>query len=471
MLKKFKALFGAQDLTQGRPMQGLLQFSIPLLIGNFAQQLYNTCDSIIVGKFIGDNALSAVGASGPILNLLLVLFIGISTGAGIMVSQYFGAKDRETLSHTVGTTLTLTLVCSLLMTVVGMLASPGLLRLLKTPESFIRDAESYLIILFAGITGCAFYNILSGILRGMGDSVYPLLFLIFSTLLNVGLDILFVASFQMEVAGVAWATIIAQAISALLCLGRLMGMKDTLDINRATLRPSRQLSRRLCALGGPAGITQAIFSLSAILVQSLANTLQVHTGLPIVATSTAVMRVDGFCMLPNFTFGAAATTFVGQNIGAGRMDRVKQGARDSMILGLGFVCCLTLAILLFGRNLMALFTDTPEVIILGERWMRILACGYVAFCVTQVLSGVMRGAGETLVPMWISMITTVVLRMVLAYGLVALTRSSAWPYGNPDCLNISLLISWVAGALMTIFAFKRGKWRQKAVVPTLEAND
>ena len=467
MMKKIMALFGTQDLTQGKPMTGLLQFSIPLLIGNFAQQLYNTVDSIVVGKYIGDKALSAVGASGPVLNLLLVLFIGIATGAGIMVAQYFGAKDRKMLSKTVGTTLTLTFAVSLLMTVVGVFAAPALLEILQTPQTFIQDAKDYLVIIFVGFIGMAFYNIVSGILRGMGDSVYPLLYLILSTLLNVVLDIWFVSATG-EVAGVAWATIIAQGISAVFCIRRLLKMKDVLDVNRKTLKPSKSLSVRLFKLGIPAGVTQAIFSLSAILVQSLANSLEILTMLPIVATQTAVMRVDGFCMLPNMTFGNAATTFVGQNIGAGRMDRVKKGTRDAMKLGLICSSFLTLMILLFGKQLMSLFTDTPEVIQLGEMWMRILAAGYVAFTITQVFSGVMRGAGETMIPMWISMFTTVGVRMALAYGLVELTKSAAWPHGNPTSLQYSLLIAWISGAVITTFAFFKSKWRERAVIPPVK---
>jgi len=467
MMKKVMSLFGAQDLTQGDTMKGLLQFSIPLLLGNFAQQMYNTVDSIIVGKYIGDNALAAVGASGPILNLLLVLFVGISTGAGIMVAQYFGAKDRKTLSHTIGTTLTLTLMVGLLLTVVGTLASPALLRLLKTPAEFVQDAEAYLVIIFIGFVGMAFYNIISGILRGMGDSVYPLIFLIVSTVLNVFLDLYFVASLKMGVAGVAWATIIAQAISAVLCLRRLMRMKDTIDLNRKTLKPDVKLALRLFQLGVPSGVTQAIFSLSAIMVQSLANSLQTLTGLPVVATTTAVMRVDGYCMLPNMTFGVAATTFVGQNIGAGLMDRVRKGTRDAMKAALLCSCVMTLAIILFGKNLMSLFTDTPEVIALGGKWMRILAAGYIAFSITQVLSGVMRGAGETVIPMWISIITTVVIRMSLAYLLVHLSKSAAWPHGNPEALQYSLLIAWISGAVITTIAYKMGSWRKKAVVPSM----
>ena len=459
MMQKVKHFFGAQDLTVGSPMRGLLQFSIPLLIGNFAQQMYNTVDSMVVGQYIGDNALAAVGASGPVLNLLLVLFMGISTGAGIMVAQFFGARDKENLSRTAGTTITLTFLCGVVMMGVGVFASRPLLGLLDTPAEIMEDSVSYLTIIFLGIVGMAYYNILAGVLRGMGDSTYPLLFLIIATVLNIALDILFVAQFGMGVAGVAWATIIAQGISAVLCVIRLLRMRDVVDLSARRLKIDRRLTGRLCALGLPAGVTQAIFSLSAIVVQRLTNTL----GTDVVTAVTAVMRVDGFCMMPNFTFGTAATTFVGQNIGARRMDRVEKGTRDSLKLALIVSCLLTGCILLFGGPLMGMFTKTQRIVDLGVQQMRILAAGYIAFAVTQVLSGVMRGAGETMLPMWISILTTVVIRVPIAYGWAALTRSEAFPNGDPVCLFASLLISWVLGAALTALAFRRGKWRRKAL--------
>ena len=459
-MEKLRRMFGAQDMTVGRPLVNLATFAVPLLIGNLAQQMYNTVDSIIVGKYVGDSALAAVGASGPVLNLLLLLFMGISTGAGIMVSQYFGARRPEELAKTVGTCLTLTAIASLIVMVIGPLLTRPLMTLLGTPEDVYGMAVDYLNIIFIGIVGAGYYNIVSGILRGMGDSISPLIFLIVACVLNIFLDILFVAKFQMAAAGVALATVLAQAISACLCIWRLTHMNESVSLSKRSLVPDGEMTRCIIRLGLPSGLTQAIFSLAAIVVQALTNTF----GTSVIACSIVVMRVDGFAMMPNFTFGMAMTTFVGQNVGANRMDRVHEGVRTGLIAGLVIATVLVAAILLFGEGLMWMFTDTAEVVRLGVHMMQILAVGYIAMAVTQSLSGVMRGAGDTMTPMWVSIITTVIIRVPIAYALAYLTRSEALPNGSPDCIFISLLISWVMGALITAALYRRGKWKDKAVV-------
>ncbi len=457
MLHSLRRLFGPRDLTIGKPLTGITLFAIPLLLGNLAQQLYNTVDAIVVGRYVGDAALGAVGLAGPILNLMIVLFMGISTGATIVVSQYFGAKDRQSLSQSVGTTITLTLCSGLVMTVLGLLCSRPLLLLLDTPESMLDMSSDYLTIIMLGITGMAMYNILSGVLRGLGDSVSPLCYLLVASGLNIVLDIAFITLLGMTTDGVAWATIIAQTLSALLCVRKLCRMRDTLVLGRDTLRPDRPIMARIVRLGMPAGMTQMIFSLSSILIQSLTNSL----GPNVVTAVTAVMRVDGFAMMPNFTFGVAATTFTGQNVGAGRFDRVQRGARDTLLLAVGTATVLVALILLFGAQLMRVFTQTAEIISVGVSMMQVLAVGYIAFAVTQALQGVMRGAGETVIPMWISVITTVVVRMPIAYVWAHLTRSAANPAGDPMCLYGSLLISWVLGAAMSVYVYYRGKWRSR----------
>ena len=454
---RIRAFFGVQDMTTGSPMTKLIQFSIPLLIGNLAQQLYNTVDSIVVGKYIGDTARAAVGTAGPILNLMLVLFMGISAGASIQASQYFGAKDRDTLSRVVGTTIVLTLVSGLIVTFLGFFASPALIHMMKPPEDVANGAIIYLKIIFIGILGGGAYNILSGVLRGIGDSFFPLLYLALACVLNIIMDILFVARFNMGIAGVAWATIIAQAISGALCLIRLLRMKDIIDVNRRTLRIDRTLASRLGSLGVPSGITTALFSMSAIMVQSLTNSL----GTAMIAANVAVMRVDGFAMMPNFTYGTAATTYVGQNIGARDVQRAHKGIMDLLRLAVGTAIVLVLCILLFGRGLIGLFTNTPDVINIGVQGLRWLALGYIAFAVTNCLHGAMRGAGETMVPMWISIFTTIIIRLPLAYLLAFLTRNETWPNGQPVALFSSLLISWLLGMGITIIAYKRGAWKRK----------
>ena len=458
VMQKVKKLFGAQDMTVGRPLVNIAAFSIPLLIGNLAQQLYNTVDSIVVGQYVGDTALAAVGASGPILNLLLLLFMGISTGAGILVSQYFGAKKKEELSKTIGTCLALTLICGVFLMVVGPVLSGPLMRLLDTPADVYDKSVTYLTIIFLGMVGNGFFNIVSGILRGMGDSVTPLIYLIVACFLNIVLDLLFVAVLGWGVAGVAWATIIAQAVSAVLCILRLIRMRETLMLTKKSLIPDKEMTRQVVKLGLPSGLTQAIFSLAAIVVQALTNSF----GTTVMACSIVVMRVDGFAMMPNFTFGMAMTTFVGQNVGARRMDRVHQGTKEGTVLAFIVSTTLTVCILFFGKYLMMLFTDTQELIDMGVHMLRILAVGYIAMSITQCLSGVMRGAGDTMTPMWVSLMTTVAIRVPIAYIWAFLTRSEQLPQGNPDAIFGSLLISWTLGAIFTVLFYRRGKWRQRA---------
>lgn len=469
ILASVKKAFAPRDMTVGKPMTELILFSLPLLIGNFAQQLYNTVDAVVVGHYIGDNALGAVGLTNAILNLMLALFMGVATGASIVVSQYFGAKDRNQLSNAVGTIIVVTFWAGLITTVVGVLASRPLLVLLGTPEEMLPMSAAYLEILFAGIIGCAYYNILGGILRGLGDSLSPLVYLLLATVLNIVLDIVFVTSFGMTTDGVALATVIAQSVSAVFCYLRLTRMVDVLDVNRKTVRLNKPIAARALKLGMPAGLTQAIFSLQAVIVQSLMNSL----GPLVVTTFTAVMRVDGFAMMPNFTFGIAATTFSGQNLGAKKLDRVQQGARDAIRLALICSTVLTLSILLFGRQLMGVFTNTEEIVSLGARMMRILAVGYIAFGVTQTLSGIMRGMNETVIPMWVSLVSTIFLRLPLAYLFAWMTRSALWPNGDPSCLYWSLLISWVSAALITLWLYRNGRWRKRAeayFMPDAELN-
>ena len=457
-MNKSKKRFGAQDMTVGKPLSNLIAFSIPLLIGNFAQQMYNTVDSIVVGQYCGDSALAAVGASGPILNLLLLLFMGISTGAGILVSQYFGAHKQKELNTTIGTCLTLTFISDLIIMAVGTAIVRPLMTLLDTPPDVYDMAVDYLTIISLGIIGTAYYNICSGILRGLGDSVSPLIFLIVACVLNIFLDMFFVIKMGMTADGVALATVIAQGISAALCLVKLTHMKDTIQLTKKSLIPDKRITMKTIRLGLPSGLTQMIFSMAAIVVQALTNSF----GTSVIACAIVVMRVDGFAMMPNFTFGMAMTTFVGQNVGAGRMDRVREGVRDGIRAGLIVAVVLVAAILIFGVNLMRMFTSTEEVVQLGVHMMRILALGYIAMAVTQSLSGVMRGAGDTVTPMIVSFVTTIVIRMPLAYGIAYLTRSEALPNGTPDSIFISLLISWVMGAVLTTVFYRRGKWRRLA---------
>jgi putative MATE family efflux protein len=455
-----KSLFSVKDMTEGAPWKRITEFAVPMIIGNIAQQFYNTADSVIVGRYVGDNALAAVGSAFPILNLLLAVFVGLATGASITISQSFGAKDRESLSRYIGNCITLAGIASLVIMVVGPLVTMPMLRLMNTPPSIIDWCASYLNIYFIGIAGFFFYNMFSAILRGMGDSLSALAFLLLAAALNVGLDILFVARFNMGVAGVSLATVIAQGISALMCLVKLLGMREVFDLNLETLKLKRTYSRKVIRIGLPSGVTQGIMSISMLVVQSLTNSL----GEIVIACSVIIMRVDGFAMMPNMSFGNAMSVYTGQNIGAGKLDRVSSGVKQGSILSLAFSGAITVILLIFGHYLFAIFTNTSELIDLAVRMMRILAAGYLCVSISQCLGGTMRGAGDTVTPMWISLITTIGLRIPVAYGLAALTRSSAYPNGRPEALYISLLVSWSMGAIISVIAFKKGRWRSKLSV-------
>ena len=458
-MKQIRELFQATDMTVGRPWEKIIAFTLPMLIGNIAQQLYNTVDSIVVGKYVGDNALAAVGSAGPILNLLLVLFIGISMGASIMVAQYYGAKQRKDLSCTIGNCILLTAAAVAIIMALSLIIVKPLLVLLKTPESIIGWCTSYLMIMFIGIVGCAYYNILSGVLRGLGDSFSALLYLLVSTVLNIALDLLFVAKLGMGVSGVALATVIAQAVSAVLCFWRLAKMTEIFDLKLCYMKLHKKYAKNIVRLGLPSGLTQAIFSMAMIIVQSLTNSF----GEMFIAANVIVMRVDGFAMLPNFSFGTAMTTYAGQNVGARKQDRVSQGAKQGTLIAVLTTSVITGAILIFGKQLMGIFTDTTELVDLSRRMMGIIALGYIAMAVTQSLSGVMRGAGDTMTPMWISLFTTVVVRVPVAYGIAYLTRSAELPNGRQECIFISLLCYWVIGAVVTAIFYRMGKWREKAL--------
>jgi len=343
--------------------------------------------------------------------------------------------------------------------ILGTLIARPLLEFLDTPASIIDWCTDYLVIFFLGAAGFTFYNVLSGVLRGMGDSLSALLFLLVAAALNTVLDLWFVAGLGLGVAGVSLATVIAQAISAFLCFIKLMRMGSVFDLTLDSLRMRKDSAWRIVKLGVPSGITQGIMAVAMMVVQSLTNSM----GEVVIACNVIIMRVDGFAMMPNMSFGQTMSVYAGQNVGAGRLDRVTQGTRQGLGMAVGFSAAITAVLLLFGHILFDLFTDTPELMDLAVRMMRILAAGYLCMAVTQVLGGVMRGCGDTMTPMWITMLTTIVLRIPTAYGLAYLTRCEAYPNGRPEALFTSLLFSWAMGALVSWLVFRRESWKKKAL--------
>lgn len=453
ILKNKKSL----DLTIGIPSKRILEFSIPLLIGNIAQQLYGTVDAIVVSNYIGDNALGAVGLSQPFINFLIIVFIAIATGAGVLVGQYYGAEDKILLSTTIKTCITLTLLSSIVLTIVSTISVKPMLNLLNTPAELFDMAYDYMITIFLGLICLSFYNIITGILRAIGDSIFPLIALIVSTIINIILDILFISKFNLGTFGVAFATVISQAISGVLCLIRLNSMKDIYNSSGPILQYDKHIIRNILHIGFPNAITQGVFSIAMLLIQGLYNSF----GSAVVTANTTVMRIDGFIMQPTFTFGIAATTFTTQNVGARKLDRVHEGAKVTLKMGLILSTSLSLIIFIWGRDIARIFSNTEYILNLCSQYIRVLSLGYILFVFTQVFGGVMRGAGNSITPMWISIFTVVILRTPLAYILVILSKTSNMPLGNPVMINLAHSISWCVGGIITTIIYKRGTWKNK----------
>ena len=452
-LRKYLERFSSIDMTEGTPWKKLLLFTVPLLIGNVFQQLYSTIDAIFLGRFVGDNALAAIGASMPIFFLILMLCMGVAMGAGIMASQYFGAKSREDLSHTVGTAITLTAMVSLVITIAGPFATRPLLILLGTPDEIVNDGVLYINVLLYGILGVAYFNMLSGILRGIGEAIAPLIYLIVACLLNIALNFFFIVVLRLGVFGAAIGTVIAQALTSILCFRKLIQMRDVFDMGWRYLIPRKKYVHQVLKLGVPTGASQAIFAIAMMITQPLVNGF----GTMFMAVNVIVMRIDSFVVMPIFSFGNAMTVFSGQNVGAGKLDRVDHGTKQCVKMSVGTSIVMITIILLFGRYIAGAFTETQEAVDLTMRMLWILAVGYLAFSFANVLWGVIRGAGDAISPLWASIINSIIVRLPSAYLLVYLL-------GRPDALMYSLVISWTFGLLFAITVFRIGKWRSKGLV-------
>ena len=440
-------------MTTGTPWSKLLLFTVPLLVGNVFQQLYSTMDAIILGEFVGDRALAAVGTTMPIFFLVTVLMMGIAMGAGVMVSQYFGAKKREELSYTVGAALTLTTILGVIIMVFAPIFTRPLLVLLETPYEILDDSVLYMNVLLWGILGLAYFNILSGILRGLGDAFSPLLYLAITSILNVFLNLLFIGVLGWGVWGAAIGTVFAQGLTSILCLRRLLQMRNVFDMGLKYLRPNKVYINKVLKLGVPTAASQAVFAIAMMIVQPLVN----RFGPMFIAVNIVVMRVDGFVMMPNFSFGNAMTVFAGQNMGANKLDRVSQGLKQCAYLALGTSVILVGTILIFGRYIAGAFTNTPEVVEMSVQFLRILAIGYVIFAVNMVVWGVIRGAGDAMTPMVASFINTGLIRLPSAYLFVFIL-------GRPEALYYSLLLAWVSNTVLGVIAYRVGRWRKMGLV-------
>ena len=399
------------DMTQGSIFRLLLQFSLPLLAGNLFQQLYNMVDTWVVGNYVSNVAYSAVGTMGPILNMLIGFFSGFASGAGVVISQYYGAKLLHKVRETVHTAMVLTFVMGIALTAVGILMIPTALRLIKMPAEAVADAATYLRIIFSGIMGQMIYNMGAGILRAVGDSRRPFYFLIASACTNIVLDLVFVIRFHMGVAGVAWATIISQAFSAVLVLVTLMGSESVVQVKLRWLRVNWAILKKIFTIGLPAAIQLAVTAFSNIFVQSYIN----FFGTDCMSGWTTYAKVDQLMFLPMQSIALASTTFVGQNLGKGNVERARTGVSTALKLSLGITAVILVPLMLFAPQITAFFNDKPEVIEYGTLLLRLLSPFYLLCCFNQVYAAAQRGAGNTRAPMVMMLGSFVLFRQAYLY--------------------------------------------------------
>jgi len=437
-------------MTEGVIWKQLLLFALPLLLGNLFQQFYNTVDSIVVGNYIGANALASVGASTPIVNLMVGMFTGLGTGAGVVIAQFFGAKDHKGVHDGVHTTIALCLVSGLVMAVVGVGLSPTILRLLDTPAEIMEGSVTYLQIYFMGVMALMIYNMGSGILRAVGDSRTPLYFLMVSSVVNILLDLLFVIKIQMGVAGVAWATLIAQAISACLVLIRLMTSTESYKLILKDIRFHKKVLLETIRIGLPGGIQNAVISFSNLIVQYNINSF----GAAAVAGCSAYTKIDGFAILPVMSFSMAITTFTGQNIGAKNYDRVRKGAKTCLVIALAVTLTLSGGLYLFGEKLLRVFSSDQQVLSYAVQMMHFLVPGYVCLATAHTYCGVVRGAGISMVPMLALVGNMCVLRVIWI--------SLAMPvFHNIIVVFLGYSLTWLTSALTMMIYYHRSGWLER----------
>lgn len=440
------------DMTTGSPVRHILKFALPLLIGNLFQQLYNMVDSIVVGNFVGKNALAAVGACGSMNFLFFSLSSGLAIGIGIIVSQYFGAKDEKNVRSTIANSIYVLLMAALSVSVIGIIFAPQLLKLLVTPDNIIGDSTIYMRTTCAGIIAIAFYNGVAAILRALGDSRTPLYFLILSSIVNVILDLTFVRALEMGVFGVALATIISQAVSAVTCLIYAYHKVPYFRLTKEELRPHKEIILKSFRLGMPVALQNSMIAISCMVLQGVVNSF----GDTVMAAYTITNRIEQIVQQPYGSLGAALTTYSGQNIGAGKIDRVKKGFRQAILMALIFSILLIPVAYLFGPRIVGIFVKEQEVIDIGYRALRITSLCYFGLGMIYVPRALLNGCGDTGFAM-INGISEVVCRILYA---PIFTRISLLGYWGIWCTTAA---TWITTAIVCVVRYFQGKWKKNSV--------
>ena len=436
-----------EPMTSGSISKRMIFFALPLLLGNLFQQLYNTVDSLIVGNFLGSSALAAVSSSGSLIFMLIGFLSGISSGAGVVVSRYFGAEDKNGVHRAVHTTVAFGLVAGVLMTAAGVLLSPQILIWMGTPESVMPESIIYLQIYFSGSLGFVMYNIFVGILQAIGDSRHPLYYLMISSVINLVLDILFIEVFHTGVGGAALATVISQVFSAILCLIQLLRTNDSYKLQITKIRFDAKMLGQIIRIGLPSGVQNSIIAFANVVVQSYINAF----GEMAMAGYGAYSKIEGFAFLPINSFTMAMTTFVGQNLGAGQTERTKRGARFGILATVILAELIGIVVFLLAPQLIAAFDSTPDVIRFGVEKARTAALFYCLLAYSHSVASILRGAGKAVVPMIIMMAVWCVIRVAFLAVSIPLTHAIQMVY-------VVYPLTWGLSSMVFFFYYKQANW-------------
>lgn len=441
-----------QDLTTGKEGKMIFQFAAPMLLGNVFQQLFSVVDSIVVGNFVGKEALAAVGASFPVIFVMISMIIGIVMGTTVVIAQYFGAKDFVKVKRAIDTMYIYSLVAGAIATAIGLIFCEPLLRLLGLPENIMPQATQYLRIYLSGIIIFFGYNGTSAVLRGLGDSKTPLYFLIIATVVNIILDLLFVAVFKMGVAGAAYATLIANGLAFALAIIWLNKTHKIIRISIKGLKFDNEVFRQSIRIGLPTGIQQTLVAFGGLALMGIVNTF----GTNVIAGYSVASRLDALATIPAMSFSQALSTFVGQNIGANKTERIRAGLISTVKMA-GIVTIVTTVFIVFcGHLMMSLFTNDSDVIRIGDQYLTIVSIFYILFTLMFIYNGVMRGAGDTLFPMFFSLLSLWIIRLPIAY----LFSQKIGPAG----IFWAIPAGWLIGLILSYSYYKSGRWKNKAVV-------
>ena len=438
-----------EPMTQGPIWKRITYFALPIFLGNLFQQMYNTADSLIVGNFLGKNALAAVSSTGSLIFMLIGFLSGIAIGAGVVISRYFGGNKLEEMSQAVHTTVAFGLVAGVVMTAVGVGLSPQILRWMDTPENVMYNSQLYLSIYFMGSLGSVMYNVCVGIMQAVGDSRHPLYYLIVSSVVNVVLDLFFIAVLGMGVDGAAWATIIAQYVSAIMCLWRLLRVKDNYRVELRKIRFHWDMLKRVVRFGLPSGVQNSIIAIANVVVQSNIN----HFGDAAMAGVGAYSKIEGFGFLPITSFTMAMTTFVGQNLGAGQIERTKRGARFGTITSVLLAELIGVAVFIFAPQLIATFDTSPDVIAYGVDKARTSVLFYCLLAFSHAMASILRGAGKAVVPMFVMMICWCIIRVSFLAIAVPLTGSIQMVYWVYP-------LTWFLSSVTFLWYYRRIDWNR-----------